>query len=160
MARIVIIDAGPLIALAGTDNLDLLRRLFAGVCLPPAVKTECLEKPGIDTDRIATAIEAGWLEVKPAAEISPQLSSSLGAGEQEAIGLALQDPGSSLLIMDDRLARRQALQLRLNIVGTVRLLDLAENRGLTASAEQVIRSMRDKGYRISLDLLSRIRTDT
>jgi len=158
MARLVIADAGPLIALAGSDNLELLRLLFTKVFLPPAVRAECLEKPSLDADRIAAAIAAGWLQVKPPSETGTRISPSLGAGEQEAIRVALQDPDSSLLIVDDRLARRQALQLGLNIVGTVRLLDLGEQRGLIGSAEQVIREMRERGYRISLELLDHIRS--
>jgi predicted nucleic acid-binding protein len=55
----------------------------------------------------------------------------------------------SLLIVDDRLARRFALKQGINIVGTVRLLDLAERRGLIKSAELSITEMTAIGYRVS-----------
>ncbi len=62
MARIVIADAGPLIAFANVDALSVLRALFYELYVPEAVKDECLSKPGIDTNRIEVAIdEAGWL---------------------------------------------------------------------------------------------------
>ena len=81
----------------------------------------------------------------------------MGAGERDSIKLALQFPKSSLLIVDDRLARRQALAYELNIIGTVRLLDIAEKRGLISSAKQLIHDMRDHGYRIAPKLLLQIR---
>ena len=81
----------------------------------------------------------------------------MGAGERDSIKLALQFPKSSLLIVDDRLARRQALAYELNIIGTVRLLDIAEKRGLISSAKQLIHDMRDHGYRIAPMLLLQIR---
>ena len=87
------------------------------------------------------------------------LSPSLGAGEGDSICFALEAPESSLLIMDDRLARRYVLHRGLNIVGTVRLLDLAEKRGVIESAERCIQSMSDFGYRVSNDLLKIIRSE-
>jgi predicted nucleic acid-binding protein len=59
--------------------------------------------------------------------------------------------------VDDRLARRQALAYDLNIIGTVRLLDIAEKQGIIPSAEQIIFEMADQGYRISPTLLQQIR---
>ena len=157
MARIVIADAGPLIALAGVDKLSILPALFESVTIPDAVRQECLAKPGIDVQRIGAAITAGWLLVHQSQTRSAPLSASLGAGETDAIHLALQAPDTSLLIMDDRLARRYALSRNLHIIGTVRLLDLAEQRGLIASAEHVIQDMREFGYRISMALLEKLR---
>ena len=42
MARIVITDAGPLIALAGIDALFILQSLFSEVSVAESVKCECL----------------------------------------------------------------------------------------------------------------------
>jgi len=63
------------------------------------------------------------------------------------------------LIVDDRLARRFALKQGINIVGTVRILDLAEQRGLIKSAELSIAEMTAIGYRISVELLKQIRLE-
>ena len=84
---------------------------------------------------------------------------NLGTGEHESIRLALAQPDRSLVILDDRLARRYALRLGLNVVGTVRLLDLAERRGFLGSAELLIEQMRQNGYRISPVLLRNLRAD-
>ncbi len=159
MAQIIIADAGPLIAFAKTKHLLLLQQLFGQVWIPSAVKKECLAKPGLDADRIAIAIKDSWLVVKAVPESQLLVPNALGAGELDSIQLALQSPKTSLLIIDDRLARRQALTYGLNIIGTVRLLDIAEKQGIIPNAEQLIQVMREQGYRISLKLLEQIRNE-
>lgn len=159
MARIVIADAGPLIAFASIDALSVLRALFSSIYVTESVKEECLAKPGIDAGRIEAAVDEGWLVVSPRVAGAVSLSPGLGVGESDSIRLALETPEESLLIVDDRLARRYALKQGLNIVGTVRLLDLAEQRGLIDSAEQCIQEMATVGYRISVELLNLIRSE-
>ena len=158
MARIVIVDAGPLIALAAIDQLILLRQLFSEITITESVKKECLVKSGEETERIESAISDGWLVVHIVTQHSQPLSPSLGLGESDSIRLAMEQPKDSLLILDDRLARRYALKHGLNIVGTVRLLDLAEQLGLIKSAEHSIQKMAQGGYRISIELLKKIRS--
>jgi len=159
MARIVIADAGPLIAFAGTGALSVLQKLFSEISIAESVKRECLAKPGSDSQHIEAAIDEGWLTIfAPDATTGP-LSPSLGAGESDSISFALKSQGEALLIVDDRLARRFALKAGINIVGTVRLLDLAEQRGLIENAEQSIAEMAATGYRVSSGLLKQIRSE-
>ncbi|WP_295435650.1 DUF3368 domain-containing protein [uncultured Thiodictyon sp.] len=159
MDPIVIADAGPLIALASTGELGLLRRLFGEVRVAQAVERECSAKQGDDQAAITAAVAAGWLRVVAAAGCDESVPMNLGTGEHESIRLALAQPDRSLVILDDRLARRYALRLGLNVVGTVRLLDLAERRGFLGSAELLIEQMRQNGYRISPVLLRNLRAD-
>ena len=159
MARIVIADAGPLIAFAGIDALAALQRLFSEISIAETVKHKCLAKPGADSQRIEAAIEDGWLRTFTPGVATVPLSPCLGAGESDSIRFALQSPDESLLILDDRLARRFALKQGINIVGTVRILDLAEQRGLIKSAEQSIAGMAAMGYRVSVELLQQIRSE-
>ncbi|MEN8178718.1 MAG: DUF3368 domain-containing protein [Pseudomonadota bacterium] len=159
MARVVIVDAGPLIAFAGIDGLDILRRLFSVVYVTESVMDECLTKDSMDAQRIESAIKDGWLHVHISKKRSAPLTPSLGVGESDSITFAQEVQEDSLLIMDDRLARRYALRKGLNIVGTVRLLDLAEQRGFIESAESSIQEMADFGYRVSMNLLREIRCE-
>ena len=46
----IITNTGPLIALAKTDQLTLLQRLFKSVSIPPAVQRELLAKSGPEAD--------------------------------------------------------------------------------------------------------------
>ena len=85
--------------------------------------------------------------------------SSLGAGEIEAIQLA-RETEEALLIVDDRLARREATRSGLDYIGTVRMLHLAEQRSIVGDAEAVIQRMAECGYRISPLLLRQLRAQT
>lgn len=156
---VVISDAGPLIALAKVDALFIPQTLFARLRIPEAVRDECVRKPGEDTRRIEKAIRDGWIgvaSVEPGPADRP-FSLSLGRGETEAIRLALETT-QSLLIVDDRLARRHALQRGLAYIGTVRMLVLAEERQVIHNAEAIVQQMAASGYRISTRILQRLKT--
>ena len=64
---------------------------------------------GVNAERIDAVITDGSLVVKVLPKPSPALSPSLGIGESDSIRLAMERPDASLLILDDRLARRYAL---------------------------------------------------
>ena len=77
MARIIIADAGPLIAFASIDALAALQKLFSEINIAESVKCECLAKAGADSQRIATAIDEGWLVTFTPGDASEPLSPSL-----------------------------------------------------------------------------------
>ncbi len=60
--RVVIADAGPLIALARIDSIALLRRLFGRVCITETVRDEILPAaPAFpDADWLADVLLEGW----------------------------------------------------------------------------------------------------
>jgi len=157
MAQVVIADAGPLIAFGAIDRLSILTALFSRVAITESVRNEYATKPGADTRRVDAAIADGGLVVQTVEPSSGLLSPGLGQGESDSIRLAMEDADNTLLILDDRLARRYALQQGLNIVGTVRLLHMAEQRGLIGDAGLCVRELAEIGYRISPKLLDRIR---
>ncbi len=155
---VVISDAGPLIALAKVDSLFVPRVLFSRIRIPEAVRDECVRKPGEDTRRIEQAVDDGWIDVVSVKlkRADRPFSLSLGKGETEAIQLALQTT-QSLLIVDDRLARRRAGQRGLAYIGTVRMLLEAEERQVIRNAEVVVRRMTASGYRISPRILQQLK---
>ena len=152
---VVVSDAGPLIALARIDSLFIPKRLFSRVRIPEAVWLECREKPGEDSRRIERAANEGWLSVE-SVTVELQYPRSLGRGEVEAIQLAFESE-PSLLIMDDRLARREAMRRGLDYVGTARLLYLAEQGSVIDDAQRLVQRMRESGYRISPRILQRLK---
>lgn len=54
---IVVVDTGPLIALAKLDRLDVLDIFEAPVAVPPYVRRELLSKPASETKEIERALE-------------------------------------------------------------------------------------------------------
>lgn len=160
MAGPVIADAGPLIALSAVGQLELLRKLFQQVVVPVEVVDESLYQNRLGATLIREALDCGWLHTSDGLLEHKLWSAppSLGKGEVAAIHLALGHPGS-LLILDDRLARREALRLGLSIIGTVKVVVIAQQRELIGDAERVVQQMSDNGYRVSLELLNRVKQD-
>ncbi len=164
MGKIVIADAGPLIALAGVGQLKIFKELCSTIWITTSVKKECTIKAGKDIESILSALSEGWLKEEKFqydlthSEKNPP--KSLGQGEIDTIewGKQLaQGNISCLAIIDDRLARKYAHESGLNFIGTVRVLDIAEKKDLIDSAELLIEQISSNGYRISADILTVIR---
>ena len=130
----IIADTSCLILLTKIGRLNLLSQLFGGCRITPAVAAEY----GLDIP--------AWLEIQaPIARLpAPLLTRSIHVGEHSALALALELPGS-LLILDDAPARRLAQQLRLRFTGTVGLLALAKDRGLLLHVRPVVAELRAAG---------------
>jgi len=150
---VVIADAGPLIAFAKINQLKLLQQLFSDVFITESIKKEVLACQSNDALLVKEAIEDGWLYCVVDPELKTVSSRSLGMGEKTAIEYALQSQVNMLLIMDDLLARKKALRHDLNIVGTAMLIYSAENKQLITNADTLIEDLRQKGYRISKQVI-------
>jgi len=155
---VVIADAGPLIALAKISQLHLLPALFTSVLITQSFADECLRGQFSEAILIKQALESGWLKCVDNPVFSHPLSRCLGLGEQTSIEYALQTDTKTLLIMDDALARKQALRKQLNIIGTATLLFAAQQKGLIADAETLITELNQVGYRISAAVIAQLRS--
>ena len=154
---IVIADAGPLIAFAKINQLNLLHQLFSKVSITESIKTEVLASQSNDARLIQAEINQGWLQCVADPELKLVSSRSLGLGEKTAIEFALQSQEDVLLIMDDLLARKKALRYQLNIVGTAMLIYNAENKQLINNADELIEELRLKNYRISKQVIALVK---
>ena len=156
MTRVVIADTGPLIALARIGRLDLLRRLYGRVVVPPAVHTEL----ALDSNRsgakvLADVFVAGWIVVETVADSSVrwELDQLLGPGEAEAIALAEQ-ADTRFLLIDDARRRRTARARGIPVVGVAGMLLVAKSRGELAAVGPVLDRLSDAGYRLSPRLVA------
>jgi len=123
---LVISDATPLNVLIRLGLVDLLHDLYGAVVIPPAVAGE-LSHPNTPKEiRAWIASPPAWLSVKAPAHVDPTIAT--GAGEREAICLALELHADFLLV-DDKEARGVARRLKLPITGTVGVLELAAVTG-------------------------------
>lgn len=155
---VVIADAGPLIALAKIKHLHILKDLFSEISLTQAVADECLRVQSDDAVLIKQAITLGWLKCVDNPDFTHALSKSLGLGELSSIEYALQNKENMLLILDDALARKQAIRKGLTIIGTAAIVFTAQRKGLISDSEAVIDQLNQVGYRISSAVVSQIKT--
>lgn len=79
---------------------------------------------------------------------SVAFSPRLGAGEREAIVLALEI-GNCYLLLDDLAARRTAQALGINVVGTVGLCLRAKQQGLIEEIKPLLDTLLLHEFRIS-----------
>ena len=154
---IVIADAGPLIAFAKINQLNLLEQIFSAVSITQSIKKEVLASKANDALLIQSAIDNGWLQCVDDPELNRVTSRSLGTGEKTAIEYALKFKGDALLIMDDALARKIAMRYQLNIVGSAMLIYTAEQQQLVNNADGLIEELRLKNYRISESVIARVK---
>ena len=143
--RVVVSDAGPLIALGRLDLLHLLPDLFVQVQVPKAVFDECMARPqNSDALRIQSALDKHWLTLCSA---TPVATAGLDLGECAAIARALEiDAG---LLVDDRAARQHASTLGLVVIGTLGILVLAKRAGHVGAIGPLITTLRASGQRLS-----------
>lgn len=149
----IVSDAGPLIVLLKTNKLSILQKLFKKIVVPTAVYHEITEK---EQER-AIFEGIGWIEVKDVTKADQLLEKLIDKGEAEAIILAKQLKTS--LLVDDAKARKYAVLLNVEVIGTLGLLKMAKKRGIIPSVKNVINDMLVEGYYIEEKLIARILKD-
>jgi uncharacterized protein len=88
-------------------------------------------------------VQLGWLTIVDAVMVDPSLP-KLGAGEVAAISLALLLP-ARLISLDERKARRIAVDWGLTVVGTLAVLVRAKRQGSISVVGPVITAMEAQG---------------
>lgn len=140
MTASVVADASPLIAFQQIGQLGLLQTIFTEVIVPPAVARE-----------IQTSVPSvPWIVERPLAQaIAPLvLRASLGAGESEALSLAMEVHADRLLV-DERAARRAARALGLAVIGTLGVLLAAKRKGLITEVGSPLDDLLRQGFWVS-----------
>ena len=125
----VVSNTSPISNLAIIGRLGILRCQFGITSIPDAVWGELSRlEHAAGKLAIEDACAEGWLRVSRLLDpsLASVLSSSLDAGESEAIALA-SESRADLLLMDESAGRAMARTLNLNIAGTLGIL-LKEKR--------------------------------
>ncbi len=153
-SKAIVADAGPLIALAKLDRLELLSAFFNEILIPEAVVAECtVDASRIDAQRIQRAIEHGLLRIL-AVEESPVLlsiSRFLDLGEAQALLHAAMQ--HLPVLMDERKGRREAARMGIEVIGTGTLIVAAKRRGLIEEVAPLLDELVERGYRLSPGLI-------
>ena len=153
MARIVLIDASPLIVLSRIDGLHWIKAIFGPVHLPLAVRKEVITgKDKAGEPVIREAIDRKVLVVLRKDWKLPQFP-FLGEGEAACIRAAVNLRLPSLLLMDDKAGRTTALGLGLKVAGTAAVIAMAKRKNLIPSAADVFERLLQTDFRLSADVI-------
>ncbi len=141
-------NTSPLQYMHQAGVLRLLPEFYGRVIVPESVLAELSEglARGVDLPDVTSL---PWVEVRGAAEKKPfPLVTNLGPGEREALALAVETPGS-LLIMDDALGRKQARLLGVRVTGTLGVLLRAKREGHVPAVLPIVEKLHSLGFRLS-----------
>ena len=143
----VITDTSPIQYLYQTNLLGLLPTLYGQIILPQAVADELAQGQSQGV-ALPDPASLSWLTIRPVQESIPALSvPELGAGEREALTLALEIP-DSLVLLDDALARRYARQLNIIFTGTLGIILKAKQSGYIETVAPVLDQLDALGFRL------------
>ena len=152
----IVSNSSPLMALSVIGKLNLLQHKFGEILIPEAVWQETVidGKYKKGTDDIQ---RADWIYVVPIQNepLAKALQKDVDYGESEAIVLAIECE-ADLLLVDDKFARALAVNLGLEIMGTVGILIWAKQEGLISEVQTELEKLiKQANFRISQTIKDR-----
>ncbi len=147
----VVSNATPLIYLAKSGQLNLLKELFQQVFIPEEVRIEVIDRGKAlkekDASVIEQAVEEGWLKVSVADPI--QIPIKLHKGEEATLALA-KHLEAALVLIDEAPAREAAHLLGLRSGGTLYVLLLALKKRVIKIDDflEILEALIEQGFRL------------
>jgi len=142
----VVVDSSVLITLAAGEQFTLLRELYGTLLVPQEVWNEVtsVAKP-YGAGECQRAKTESWLIIRNPVKLDAigALPFNLQPGETQALGLALEIPGS-LLLVDDAQGRRAAHFLGIRYTGTLGVLLRAKEEGKLPALRPVLGLMQKR----------------
>jgi hypothetical protein len=151
MADRIVLDSGPLVALARADALDVLAAFPDSFVAPLQVRFE-LEA---GAERGHVVIDTPSVVYLPLADaLNPLALAELGAGEAAVIQHALEQR-IGVVGIDERKGRRAARAVGLTVTGTLGLLARAKILGVLSALRPIVERMQARGVWFDEDLVER-----
>jgi predicted nucleic acid-binding protein len=156
-----VLNSSALIALSATGHINKLQSIFDELIVARAVYEEiCVKGRGLLGEaELTLATENGTVKIKRVTNCVTvnALLDPLGQGEAETITLAIEEE-ADYVVLDDRLARRKARTLGLNVIGTLRVLRMMLDSGLVSKEELAasLETLVQIGFRISTDIIEKV----
>ena len=144
----IICDTSCLIALDRINQLNLLQELFQQIVITREVKEEFGKK------------SPEWIqivEVRDTVKLK-ELENILDKGEASTIALALETD-NCLLIIDEKKGRRFAQSLNIKIIGTLKVIQIAKQKGIIKAAQPIIEALQKAGFRFSDKIIKILLSD-
>lgn len=150
-------DSSSLILFDRIGRLDLLRSVFTEIVIPPAVWRE-VTIAGAGRPGAAVTEASDWITVRATTRIpaGAQPFGAIGAGETEAIALALELAWSEPILLDDLAGRRIAQRQGLLVTGSGGALVLAKDQGLIRAVAPMLDLLHESGLYLSDAAYNRI----
>ena len=151
----IVSNTSPLYYLHQLGCLSVLHDLFGSVHTTPQVVAELQagRRQGLEIPKIS---EIEWMVIRDiAVPLFVELIPDLGRGEASVVALAIENPGSSVII-DDRLGREVAKAQQIPVTGTLGVLLLAKQSGVLQTINPLISQLRQCGFYCSKPVESEI----
>ena len=141
-STLIISNTTPLINFAEIGRMDVLAALFGVVTIPPAVRDELTAKADIFPAAGQVPLHGG-INIMPPADrlLVSGFTGRVHSGEAECLALAMEHPGSFLLL-DDLAARELATSNYLLFTGTLGCLVQARRQGIIPAIRPLLRELR------------------
>ena len=157
----VVLNSSVIIALSRLKMLMNLKRIFDELIVPRAVYEEvCIRGSGLVGDKeLREAVESGVIVVQDVKnkEFVEELRAKLSIGEAEVIALAVETK-ANYVVLDDKIARKTAKEKGLNVIGTLRVLKILQDKGVISkeTSIELIKKLRKHGFRISETVIRKL----
>jgi len=152
----VVLNTSPIIYLSSIGEINILEKLFGEVLIPEAVKREVISG-GEGSFGFKEVNEEKWIKTRKIKSESAKtyLLTDLDDGEAEVIVLA-EDEKADIIVMDDRLGRKVAKLRGYNVIGTLRLLLIAKEKGIIPEVKSRIEKLKAAGFWLSEDVIKAV----
>ena len=142
-----VLDASPIILLGKADLLKTVSSLAKAWIIPEGVIREVEAKRPIEAYLSGISYSSEVVK-ENVSKINPSIAAwDLGRGESEVLTLALEKPGTGV-VLDDLQARKCATLFDIPLIGSLGLILLAKRKGLLHLAKPEIERL-IKGCRIT-----------
>lgn len=147
--NIAVVNTSPIVYLSSINQLSLLKKLFNEIYIPDAVKQELLSG-GRDSFGVKEIKTEKWLKTKKIKNklAKEYLLTEIDDGEAEVIILT-EELKTGTIIMDDKLGKRVAKLRGIKVVGTLRILVAAKEKGLITAVKPLIEKLKESGFWLS-----------
>ena len=141
MHKTIISDTSCFIILTNIGELEILHKVYGSIVTTIDIVTEYGE------------VLPDWVKIETVKDRYRQqlLEMQIDKGESSAIALALEMPGSTI-ILDDYKARKIADQLGLNFTGTIGVIIKAKLKGIIPSIKPLLEKIKQTDFRLSAEI--------
>ena len=152
--RPIVVNSTPLVAFWAIGRLDILRSLFGEIVIPPAVREEFLSTEKEIRRKVLR--DELWIQVIELENPNRVAAyASLDTGEAQVLALA-EEQNASLVLIDERKARRYAERLKLPLSGTLGVLLLAKEEKIISTISPLIKAIQEAGLYLHDDLIEQV----